>query len=296
MNIAILQREFTELQNSPTLFDKYNFRARKEALDFVRVIERIRAEDQQKNPELVRLDEEARALGECFKMLNISIAQDWRTRLKIDHPAPEELRFWLQPYTDYAAQQWGKPHYGYENLDLFLDEVLLPHPHPQASLTPENGMVRYQPTPASVILELTERIPFTARDVFYDLGSGLGKVTALVHLLTGIRSVGVEYQPTFCAYARQQADALALEGVTYLNADARNAVYADGTVFFLFNPFGGDIFPAVLEQLRIESRQRTIWICSYGSSSQPLSELAWLERVPPSSMDEVALAVFRGKA
>ncbi len=296
MNIAILQREFTETQDSPTLFDKHNFRARKEALDFVRVIEAICAEDQPMNSELVRLEEEAKALGECLKMLNISIAQDWRTRLKIDHPAPEELRFWLAPYTDYAAQQWGKSHYGYENLDLLLDEVLLPQPHPQANLTPERGMVRYQPTPASVILELTERIPFTARDVFYDLGSGLGKVTALVHLLTGVRCVGVEYQPDFCTYARQQADALALEGIAYLNADARNAVYADGTVFFLFNPFGGDIFPAVLERLRMEAQQHPLWICSYGSSSQPLSELAWLKRIPPSSMDEAALAVFQGKA
>ena len=97
----------------------------------------------------------------------------------------------------YVPQRWGQPHHGYENLDFLLNEILIPQPHPQANLQPEYGMVRYQPTPASVILELTERIAFTDDDVFYDLGSGLRKVTMLVRLLTGVRCVGIEYQLDF---------------------------------------------------------------------------------------------------
>ncbi len=294
MNIAILQRELDELQNTTVLFDARNFRARKEALDFVAVIDRIHIDNRKDNPERVRLQQQARMLGEGLRAFNTSIAQDWHIRLKNEHPAPQELQPCLQLYTDYVPQQWGQHHYGYENLDFLLEEILLPRPHPQACLQPEYDMVRYEPTPASVILELTERIAFTTNDVFYDLGSGLGKVTMLVHLLTGTRCVGVEVQPDFCAYADQQACGLNLDGVTYLNADARHADYADATVFFLFNPFGGAIFTTVLERLRLEAQQRELRICSYGTSSQPISELPWLERIPPISEDEAALAIFRG--
>jgi len=196
------------------------------------------------------------------------------------------------PYTDYVANDWGKQHYGYESLDFLLDGVFLPRPHPHLSLEPEYGMVRYEPTPASVILELTERLNLKERDIFYDLGSGLGKVTLLVHLLTGVKVVGVEYQPDFCAYASRQADELDLEGLRYLNDDARHVDYSDGSVFFLFNPFGGVIFDSVLEKLHIEAKRREILICSYGSSSRPLSELEWLEPVAPLFSDEMALAIF----
>ena len=249
--------------------------------------------DPEQNTELIRIQEQAQVLGIRLRDFNKSVAHSWYSHLKREDPAPEELRRWLQPYTDYESQKWGHPHYGYENLDFLIDEILLPLPHPQASLQPEYGMVRYEPTPASVILELTERIFFTENDVFYDLGSGLGKVTMLVHLLTGVRCVGVEYQPDFCAYANQQAHSLDLNNVTYLNADARHVGYTEATVFFFFNPFGGTIFDNVLEQLRVEAQKHEIRISSYGSSSQPLSELPWLERVLPINEDEAALTIFR---
>ena len=295
MNIAILQQELDELENTLTLFDTHNFRARKEALDFVRVIDKISTENRKDNSERIHLQEQARTLSERLQTFNTKIAQNLHTRLISDRPAPQELRDWLQLYTDYMPQQRVQPHHGYENLDFLLDEILLPKPHPRVSLTPKYGMVRYEPTPASVILELTERIAFTADDVFYDLGSGLGKVTILVHLLTGARCEGVEYQPDFCAYADQQTRALNLNSVTYQNADARHANYADATVFFFFNPFGGEIFTTVLERLRLEAQQRELRICSYGSSSKPLSELSWLERKPPINEDEYALAIFRSR-
>ncbi|MBT3188215.1 MAG: class I SAM-dependent methyltransferase [Anaerolineae bacterium] len=296
MNIAILQRELDEIENSQNLFDALNFRARKEALDFVAVIDRIDTENYMDNPKGGRLEQQARALAKKLQAFNSSIAEDWHLRLRNEKPTPQVLRKWLQPYSDYLPHQWGQPYYGYENLDFLLDEILLPQPHPQASLPLQEGMVRYESTPASVILELTERIAFTGDDVFYDLGSGLGKVTLLVHLLTGARSIGVEFQPDFCTYASKKANDLKLNGVTYLNADARHVDYADATVFFFFNPFGGDIFPAVLERLQLEMQERDIWVSSYGTSSQPLSELPWLERIPPISENESALAIFRGRS
>ncbi|MCP4141421.1 MAG: hypothetical protein GY755_14250 [Chloroflexi bacterium] len=292
MNITILEREFDEIEQNLALFEEPNFRMRKEALDFVATIEKLNSD----NLERAHLEKKAQELKERLYAFNATIAEKWLLRLKSEKPTPKELGAWFQPYTEFVSQRWGEPHYGYENLDFLLNEILLPLPHPKTILQPEYGMVRYEPTPASVIVELTERITFTENDYFYDLGSGLGKITSLMHLLTGTRSMGVEYQPTFCTYAAQQANRLYLKDVKYLNADARYVDYTDATVFFFFNPFGGVIFDRVLERLRSEAEQREIIISSYGSSSQPLSELPWLEYIPPINSDENALAIFRGRA
>ena len=41
-----------------------------------------------------------------------------------------------------------------------------------------------------------------ASDVFVDVGSGLGRAAALVHLMTGARAIGLEVQPALVAAAR----------------------------------------------------------------------------------------------
>jgi precorrin-6B methylase 2 len=291
MDITNYQREFDELQENPALFDPRDFRVRKEALDFVDIITKFRPDD---NLALIELQMRAQELGDELHALNAAIGQDFLERFRNERPAPFAFREWLLPYTDYGPKRWAQPHYGYESLDFLLNEILLPEPHPWPNRQTEYGMVRYEPTPASVILELTERVEFSEQDIFYDLGAGLGKVTVLVHLLSGARAVGVEYQPDFCTYAEKQADRLGLTAVKYLNMDARHASYTDATVFFLFNPFGGRIFDGVLERLRLEAQKRELLICSYGSSSEPLSELAWLEKVSPVGEDEMALAIFHG--
>lgn len=291
MNLIILQNELDELIEFPELFAEHSFIARKEALDFLHMVSQISVIGTR---EAHQLKQRARKFSRRLQIFNESLVQDFYQRLKSQRPSPTEFRKWLTPYTNYVPKEWGKPHYGYESLDFLLNGVLLPEPQPLPNLKPEYGMVRYQPTPASVVLELTERIQFSKKDIFCDLGSGLGKVTMLVHLLTQVQPIGVEYQSVFCDYAERQARGLGLTDISYLNLDARNVDYTDVTVFFFFNPFGGLIFDAVLEKLRKEAEKREIMLCSYGSSSQPLSELAWLEELPPVSDDEMILAVFRG--
>ncbi len=290
MNTKILQRELDELLASPTLFDAPNFRARKEARDFLHILTSL------KYPDAPELSDDAQALLDEINARDQALWDDFTQRLKAERPAPPAFRAWLLPFSSYTEKNWAAPHHGYEDLDFLLDGVLLPEPQPRPSLQPKYGMVRYEPTPASVILELTERISFCENDIFYDLGSGLGKVTALVNLLTGVKTVGVEYQPEFCAYAEEQVHALGLENVHYLNADARNVDYTDASVFFLFNPFGGGIFDSVLEKIRLQAETRKITICSYGAASQPLSEFGWLKEIFPLAQEEMSLAIFENHA
>lgn len=293
MDINIFQREFDELLEFSDLYKKEHFRARKEALDLVAVIKALLSQGRE---EIVHFQARAQALGEQLSAFNETLFDEFLQRLVEEKPSPTEFREWLMPYTLYSSDQWGAPHHGYEDIDFLLEGVLVPEPHPQPGLKPEYGMLRYEPTPASVILELTERLEFGENDRFYDLGSGLGKVTSLTHLLSGVRCVGVEYQPDFCAYAETQAQRLGLDELRYINHDARNVDYANATIFFLFNPFGGVIFDDVFEKIRFEAKQRALTICSYGSSSLALSEFAWLEETSPRAQEEMSLAIFRSVA
>ncbi len=137
-------------------------------------------------------------------------------------------------------------------------------------------MVFYQKTPARIILNHINKSEFKSKDVFFDLGSGLGQVVVLVNLLTGIKSIGVEYEPDFCRYARSRAEVLNLPDVEFINEDARYADYSSGTVFFLYTPFEGKILDDVLQKLKKESKNRKIKILTYGSCTPVVANQLWL--------------------
>lgn len=115
----------------------------------------------------------------------------------------------------------------------------------------------------------------------------------LMHLLAGIPCIGVEFEPVYYGYAVQRAANLGFTVAKFINADAREVDYSKGTVFFLFNPFGGEIFNTVFARLEKEAQTRQITICSYGAGTPPIDELPWLEVADPGTVDEVCLAIFR---
>jgi SAM-dependent methyltransferase len=187
---------------------------------------------------------------------------------------------------------------GYDELDLRVNRLL--HrgkmPVPASVLEPE--MVEYYKTPARVVYQLIDQLRFGPEDVFFDLGSGLGQVVLLVHLLTGVSACGIEIDPAFCAYARRSAVALDLSGVVFVAADARVADLSRGTAFFMFTPFRGSVMRVVLDRLRELASARVIWIASYGPCSKEIASEGWLKPDgPPDSGDpelgDYRLRVFR---
>jgi precorrin-6B methylase 2 len=154
-------------------------------------------------------------------------------------------------------------------------------------------MVFYQPTPARIVLELVEKASLKKEDVFYDMGSGLGQVSMLVNLLSGVRAKGVEFEPAYCDYARRCAKELNLSRVEFINADAREMDYSDGTVFFMYTPFEGKLLQEVLEKLKGESQRRKIRVCTYGPCTLQVSRQSWLKRVDQNGNSVHQLAVFK---
>jgi SAM-dependent methyltransferase len=203
------------------------------------------------------------------------------------------LRRQFDLYTGYTPAQKGAAHWGTDGLDVLVDGLLQVEACPTATEAPGPDMIHYQPTPARVVLDLVDHAGLQPSDVVYDLGSGLGQVVILVNLLSGVRAKGVEIDPGLCHCAQECARQLGRLNVDFVNADARDADYSDGTVFYMFRPFKGAVLQAVLEKLRHEAQKRRLRLCTYGACTPDVAKLAWVESLDDNTGHEFKLALFQ---
>jgi len=171
-------------------------------------------------------------------------------------------RRFLETVEQYVAIDYSES--GYDDLDVFVNDLLFVGEMPEPTRALDAGMVEYYKTPARLIFEWVERMELAPNDVFYDVGAGLGQVAMLVNLLTGIEARGVEIEPAFCAYAQGCAAELGLSDVHFVAADARELDYSEGTLFFLYTPLRGELLITVLERLRQVAGSKPIKIITYG--------------------------------
>jgi SAM-dependent methyltransferase len=173
--------------------------------------------------------------------------------------------------------------------DAWLDRVFELDALPADGPSLPRGCVPYLPCPVAALLRMVERAEVRASDVFVDLGSGVGRAAALVHLLTGASTVGIEIQPALVAAARRLA--ARFEGLRLAPVEgdaARLAGYINiGSVFFLYCPFGGERLDGAIDGLEPIAHTRTIRVCSV---DLPLPRRPWLEAACAASG---GLAVYR---
>jgi hypothetical protein len=156
--------------------------------------------------------------------------------------------------------------------DVWTDELLGIRPPPPDAPDLPRGSVPYLPCGVEEILAVVRDAPVHPGDELVDLGSGLGRVAVLVHLLSGARTCGIEIQEHLVRDARARCDALALPDVSFVHADA-SKVELDGSVFFLYAPFNGAMFTSVLSRLEEVAHRRSIVVCAVGVE---LGGLPWL--------------------
>jgi hypothetical protein len=146
-----------------------------------------------------------------------------------------------------------------EGRDTWVDQLLgIAAPPPDRALPP--GAVPYLPCGVDEILAMLRDVPLGADDVFVDLGAGLGRVVMLVHLLSGVRTVGIEIQPHLVEAARARSRALGID-VTFEQANVVDCEL-DGSVFFLYAPFNGALLARVLDKLHGLAMRRTFVVCA----------------------------------
>ena len=120
-------------------------------------------------------------------------------------------------------------------------------------------------------------------DVVYDIGCGTGRPLCLFARHRVRRCVGIEIDPAVAEIAR--GNAVKLVGrrseIAIIQDDASTADYRDGTVFWLYHPFGQRTLAAVLERVHksVEASPRAVRFCYVTPDvEQAFSACGWLTR------------------
>lgn len=235
LNPDVLEARLTAFERSAQLFTDGQFAARAEALDAVQQVYQllqVNRRDARWGAHLHALKQQAKGLETRLRAADAEFFQTLRRHIRSREHTPASLRRFFDAHTRYRPGRLGQIHRGYDALDALVQGLIRAEHEPESSQTLDRDMVHYKPVPARVILDLVDQVQLTADDVFYDLGSGLGHVAILVHLLTGVTARGVEIETTYVRHAQDCAEELGLSKVQFIDRDARYVHYADGTVFF----------------------------------------------------------------
>jgi hypothetical protein len=225
---------------------------------------------------LTRLQRRAVVLWQDLLAVNDRLFRRLRGQMRSGSITAAALYQMFETYVGQDGQVSYNDSYAYDCLDVFVDGLLGLGRAPQETQPILPGMIGYQATPARLVLDLIARTNLSAHDVFYDIGSGLGRVVLLAGLLSPAHARGIEFESAYCAYAQQLAQHLRLARVTFHHADARQADYTDGTVFFLYTPCTGQMLQEVLEALHVQARTRPITLATYGPCTAHVAQQPWL--------------------
>lgn len=175
--------------------------------------------------------------------------------------------------------------------DAWVDRELGIGEVPDDEAIPD-GCVPYLPSSVASIVDAIERAHVTSEDVFVDVGSGIGRVLALVHLLTGARTVGIEIQEALVRRATAISERLGVSGVRTLTGDAERLVdrVSDATVFFFYCPFDKHRLTRVVQALEPLARVRALRLC-FVDTAPP--DLPWIERLASPADSHDSLVVCR---
>ncbi|HEY0093250.1 MAG TPA: class I SAM-dependent methyltransferase [Archangium sp.] len=101
-------------------------------------------------------------------------------------------------------------------------------------------------------------------DTIYDLGCGNGKFAITVAASSSARVKGVEYGQDYVESARRNGERFALPNLEFIHSDVRDVDLSDGTAFYLFFPFWGEVAHAVARMLGAVARARNITVYASG--------------------------------
>ncbi len=291
VDLLKLERDLAALEHEPTLLNDNNLAARYDALrtlDFLGEAFQVHAEHQLAAAAVRR----ARALQDELDRRNETLLRKLRSGIRTGTVTRRQLRTLLESVSRYHQGDRACMHWGAEAADALAAGIFRSDCLPGPWDGGDSEMIHYESTPVSAVLELVDRARLTGGDRFVDVGSGLGQVVLLVHLLTGVEATGLEVVPAYVARARGEAERLGVDGVTFREGDARFADLCGGTVYFMFSPFRGQMLQTVLNRLRGEACVRRLTICSFGPCTERIADESWLTLQEEGMNHEFRLAVF----
>jgi len=142
--------------------------------------------------------------------------------------------------------------------------------------------IAYQATPYDLIKKLIDYLKVTPDDVFIDFGCGKGRVVFSIARYKLKKVIGVELRKDLADIAMRNLRNLKSNKtlVEIINADAATFAVNDGTMFFMFNPFGQATLDSIVQNIKnsLVANPRSIRITYYGGANHNLLDKhGWLK-------------------
>ncbi len=133
----------------------------------------------------------------------------------------------------------------------FFKEYLLVNPYRECRKyfknAPEEVQSSYGETWASAISQWVYFLPITAEDIFYELGSGNGRISFWIQILSNCQVVGVEKVPLFIQKAKNIQEKMKNKKIQFLNQDILEVDYSKATlIYFYGTSFSDDMILTLL--------------------------------------------------
>ena len=123
------------------------------------------------------------------------------------------------------------------------------------------------PTPYPVLREIFEYLLPGPTDTFIDIGCGKGRAVFMAAEGNIKKAIGIELDGNIVAVARDNLRLLKTPAVNveFVRGDAASADLRDGTVFFMYNPFGYKTLSRVTDNIKssLTDNPRKIRIAYY---------------------------------
>ena len=143
-------------------------------------------------------------------------------------------------------------------------------------------MARYAPTPYEKLKQIMDYLKLSSDDVLVDLGCGKGRVLFVAAEQKVKKIIGVELDQKLTVLAHENIRNLRSQcsPIEIVNTDAATFPVEEGTVFFLFDPFGLNTCDKVIDNIEASLiiHPRSIRIVYVGDELRfVLNRQDWLE-------------------
>jgi SAM-dependent methyltransferase len=155
----------------------------------------------------------------------------------------------------------------------------------------------------SSILEVLRFLSLSPADTFVDIGSGKGRVICCAARHRVAKVVGIDLSAEFCEQAT--ANARRMRGrkapIEVHNVIAQDFDYSEGSVYYLFDPFGPDTLGQVLDRIHKDRGEKPVRIAYTNPTHKAaFADQLWLDEYEfwdkAARSSEHSVAFYRTKA
>ncbi|MBU1006580.1 MAG: methyltransferase domain-containing protein [Candidatus Omnitrophica bacterium] len=150
------------------------------------------------------------------------------------------------------AEKLLKDYYRDKKFNIRTEESVCQIRHRFSSGGINGGNFVYMPTSYYILKEIMDYLKLNKDDIFVDLGCGKGRAMFVASMQGVKKVIGVEIEEGLVKSANENAGNFRFNksALFILHKDVIDLDLSEGTVFFMFNPFGEDLFSKVIENIK----------------------------------------------